>query len=376
MAGKPAILSIEIVSDAKRAASGLNDTADGLGRVEDAAKGAARAVSSSGDAAKTARRSLDDVASSTDNLDSKAASATGALGALSSGFELVGLEKYATGLQSAAMATDFFSGVGEASTLVLTTIKESTLAARAAALKHTVATKASAVATKAQAVAQRILNVAMRANPIGLVITAVLALAALFIVLYKRSATFRRIVDTAMAAIRRAFDAVGDVARRVWDAVVRGVQRVGDWLGRAKTWVADRLGKAFTAAKDTARNALDAFLAPIQWVIDKIKDLIGWIRSIDFPSPPGWLTSIGGALGFGGGGGGSAGLMSSGTSIQSRSLVGASSLSGFGLHSGGGAAMAGAGGLTVVLQGVYDEDQAARRIEQLLGRRARRVRGS
>lgn len=370
MSGKPAILAIKIVSDADKAQAGIRDVDRAFDGLEDSAKAAARAVDAQSDAARAAKRSLADVAESTDTLDSKAASATGALGALSSGFELVGLEKYATGLQSAAMATDFFSGVGEASTLVLETIKDSALASRLANLKQAASSRVAAVATRAQAVAQRVLNVAMRANPIGLIITAIVALVAIVVIAYKRSETFRRIVDRALAGARNAWDALKRTAGVVKDAIVGGFQRIGDMAGRVKSWVVDRLGGAFRRARDIAKGALALYLKPIQFVIDKIQDLVGWISNIRWPSPPGWLSKIGGVLGLsGGGGGGGAGLMSTRT-------LGATSLSTSALQSSGSGAFASPGGVTIVLQGVYDEDQAARRIEQLLGRRARRVRGS
>ena len=41
------------------------------------------------------------------------------------------------------------------------------------------------------------LNIAMRLNPIGLVVTALIALGTALVVAYKRSATFRKIVDGA-----------------------------------------------------------------------------------------------------------------------------------------------------------------------------------
>ncbi|MFE9497263.1 phage tail tape measure protein [Streptomyces collinus] len=59
-------------------------------------------------------------------------------------------------------------------------------------------------ATKAWAFAQRLLNAAMRMNPIGLVITALLALGAIFTVLYKKNETFRNLVNTVWAAIKTA----------------------------------------------------------------------------------------------------------------------------------------------------------------------------
>ena len=88
--------------------------------------------------------------------------------------------------------------------------KES-LVAKANLVRQTAATVAqrgasiaSAAATNVMAVAQRVLNAAMRANPIGLVITAIGLLVTAFIYAYKKSETFRNIVNGALGAVRNA----------------------------------------------------------------------------------------------------------------------------------------------------------------------------
>lgn len=64
---------------------------------------------------------------------------------------------------------------------------------------------AAAAASKAWAAGQWLLNAALTANPIGLVILAIVALVALIVVAYKRSATFRAIVQAAMRGVQVAF---------------------------------------------------------------------------------------------------------------------------------------------------------------------------
>lgn len=65
----------------------------------------------------------------------------------------------------------------------------------ASRIVHTVATVAGTAATKVAAGAQRVLNAVMRANPIGLVITAVLLLVGGLVLLYNKSETVRGIID-------------------------------------------------------------------------------------------------------------------------------------------------------------------------------------
>jgi hypothetical protein len=117
-----------------------------------------------------------------------------------------------------------------------------TVRATASTVAHGVATKASAVATGVLTVAQRGLNLAMRANPIGLVITALFAIGAAFVLAYKKSETFRKIVTGAVNGVkavvrgvadfisgawRRAFGAV----RSAWNSTVGGKGfSVPDWV--------------------------------------------------------------------------------------------------------------------------------------------------
>lgn len=56
--------------------------------------------------------------------------------------------------------------------------------------------------TKAYAAVQWVLNAALSANPIGLVVIALVALGAGLVVAYKKSETFRRVVDNAFAGVR------------------------------------------------------------------------------------------------------------------------------------------------------------------------------
>ena len=67
----------------------------------------------------------------------------------------------------------------------------------------TVATKAWSVAVKAAAIAQKALNMALRMNPIGLVVTAIALLVAGFILAYKKSETFRNIVDKLWSVLKK-----------------------------------------------------------------------------------------------------------------------------------------------------------------------------
>lgn len=88
-----------------------------------------------------------------------------------------------------------------------------------------VATLAVAAATKAAAAAQWLLNAAMSANPVGLVVAAIVLLIGAIVLLWKKNETFRKIV-------------IG-----VWNAIKNAAVKVWNWLvGAFKKWGAYILG--------------------------------------------------------------------------------------------------------------------------------------
>ncbi|MFD8618261.1 phage tail tape measure protein [Streptomyces sp. NPDC059513] len=64
--------------------------------------------------------------------------------------------------------------------------------------------KVIAAATRAWAVAQRLLNAAMSMNPIGLIITGLILLGGALVLAYKKSETFRNIVNAVWASVKSA----------------------------------------------------------------------------------------------------------------------------------------------------------------------------
>lgn len=108
-------------------------------------------------------------------------------------------------LMAGQLAFDAISGVADLATLAMNANKVATIAT-------SVAQKAAAVASKAWAAAQWLLNAALTANPIGLVIVAIVALTAAVIIAYKRSSTFRSVVQAAFRGVQAA-------GRVLWSAL-------------------------------------------------------------------------------------------------------------------------------------------------------------
>lgn len=84
----------------------------------------------------------------------------------------------------------------------------------------TVATWGQAAATKAATAAQWLLNAAMNANPIGLIIAAIVALIAIFVVLWQKCEWFRNFWIGMWNGIKTAFSAVVGWIKENWQAML------------------------------------------------------------------------------------------------------------------------------------------------------------
>lgn len=131
---------------------------------------------------------------------------------------------------------------------------------------------AGAVATNTMALAQRGLNLAMRMNPIGLVITALILLGTGLVIAYKKSATFRAIVQGAFAGVKTAMGWVVTAGEKVWEFF----KFIGPKIGGALKGVAAVITAPFRAAFGAVRAA---------W-----NNTIGG-KGFDIPS---WVPEIGG----------------------------------------------------------------------------------
>jgi hypothetical protein len=134
-----------------------------------------------------------------------------------------------------AMATGMLSSIAN------------TVRATATTVAHGIATRATAVATGVMTVAQKALNVAMRANPIGLIITALIAIGGALVMAYKKSETFRNIVQG-------AFRVVLTVGRALWSGLQTGARALGTALAAVGRGITAPFRAAFRAVR-TAWNS-------------------------------------------------------------------------------------------------------------------------
>lgn len=126
--------------------------------------------------------------------------------------------------------------------------------------------------TKAQALAQGGLNAVMAANPIFLVVAAVAALTAGFVIAYKKSETFRNIVDGAF----------------------KGVRAAASWTADTFAAFGRKIGDTTTAAARTIGKIADIITTPYQLAFNGIATL--WNNTVGRLSfkIPGWVPGIGG----------------------------------------------------------------------------------
>jgi phage-related protein len=176
--------------------------------------------------------------------------------------------------------------------------------------------KSLSVVTKLQSLAQGALNLIMSANPIFLVVAAVVALIAIFVVAYKNVEWFRDLVDGAFrlikGAVEGAFNWVRDnwplvlailtgpiglavlAVTKHWDTIKEGFTKVKEWIGQK---IGDVLGfftglpgKITAAASGMFDGISGAFKAMVNALAGIWNNTAGKLRF----AVPSWVPGIGG----------------------------------------------------------------------------------
>ena len=154
---------------------------------------------------------------------------------------------------------------------------------RAAVIAYNVATKLAAAVSKAWTVAQIALNFVLDANPVGVVVVAVVALAAAIVLAYRHSATFRAVVQSAFSAAKANIVLLlGPIG-----LVIRAFQL---------------LYQNSSTVRSVVTGTMNAIRAAIEAVIGAVERLIDAISHIHVPSihlPGGIPNPFGAAAGVG-----------------------------------------------------------------------------
>ena len=167
-------------------------------------------------------------------------------------------EKMAQLKETIGIATAVVAAAGTA----FLTYKGYVAAATAIEVIHTAATTAMTAAHKAAeagatglAVAQAGLNAVLKANPIGLVVAALAALAAGLVTAYKTSETFRNAVNSAFASVKKiAQNAIGTVVDWINDLVAK-IEGAAAALANLKNGI----GAAADAYNSAYNNAINNY---------------------------------------------------------------------------------------------------------------------
>ena len=146
--------------------------------------------------------------------------------------------------------------------------------------------KAVVIATRVWTVAQAALNLVLDANPIGIAVIAAAALAAAFVVLWKRSSTFRDIVRSSLSAVQSAFQTAISFISAHWKTMLAIL--TGGW-SVAVLFVVNHWSTIKAAANHVVgfivnrwgniKSAISTFAGWVnRYVIGPIKSIIAWAR--------------------------------------------------------------------------------------------------
>lgn len=139
---------------------------------------------------------------------------------------------------------------------------------------------AANVALKAYAVATEVVGVVSKAtwlaNPVFLVVAAVVALAVGIVVLYKKSKTFRDLVNKLWSTAKSVFGKIGDLARKAGDAIGDAWRHARDLAKTAAGVIRDVWRVLFAAI----RGYLQAWRAYFALVFSVVKGIVKTVVAV------------------------------------------------------------------------------------------------
>ncbi|HET6874653.1 MAG TPA: hypothetical protein VFH70_07735 [Acidimicrobiales bacterium] len=294
-------IKIAILADEK-------DFTTGMGRAESSMKDAEAT------AERTGRSIEDHLSGSAEGADTLASKGSQAAGALAGIGEVVGTKFPAVGaaMTGAGAAMQFAADSGDLLNVAIEGGQKLWASAVGGLGKLAGALKLQKIATVASTVAQRALNLAVSMNPIGLIILAIIALVAIFVIAYKKSDTFRAIVNKVGAAVKTA-------ARWVMAHFIPALKAIISWIGNhvvpvIKTliryfgpgmlinairqviaWFKNHLIPAVSSVVSAVRSKVAAINARFGAIVDKVRSVVSGVRD-KFGSLIGWIGGLPGRI--------------------------------------------------------------------------------
>jgi phage-related minor tail protein len=138
------------------------------------------------------------------------------------------------------------------------------------------------VVTKAQTIAQTALNAVMAANPIGIVIAAIAALVAAFVVLWNTNEDFRKKVIELWTALKenisKLIDGIKETVTNVWNNIketVSGiVTAIKDTITKIWNNIKETVSGTVSAIKDTVTSTWEAVKTKVTDTVNGIKEKV------------------------------------------------------------------------------------------------------
>lgn len=151
------------------------------------------------------------------------------------------------------------------------------------------------IKTKLMAAAQAALNFVMSLNPISLIVMAIAALVAAFVVAYNKSETFRNFVNGLWATLKEKLGPViQQVGSWITGTLVPAFQAAGSWISSNLVPAFQKIGSFITGTVIPALSQLGS------WLADKIggaiKAVAGWITGDLVPTLQSWGSYITGTI--------------------------------------------------------------------------------
>jgi len=219
---------------------------------------------------------------------------------------IIGLKFAITALNTILVVTKFVAAGAKLAYLTLAAATGSATAAQtlaeltykrstAALIAYKIAMVAQRAVTIAATVAQYALNLALTLNPIGLVIAAVAALIAIFVLAYNKSDAFRKVVDFLFEGLKKVGNFIKNFIIGYFEFLLKVIDKVKDAIVNMGTAIKNSpVGKAISGLFDGFKAAGGPVRQGRQYVVGEQGPELFTANSSGMISPSG---------SFGGGGG-------------------------------------------------------------------------
>lgn len=179
----------------------------------------------------------------------------------------------AAGILAVNVALKVYQATATAVAAVQKVLEGAALGTRIQLAALAVQQKVTGAVTKVAAAAQWLLNAAMSANPIGLVIAAVVALVAGIVLLWKKNKGFRDFVTAAWRAIAAA-------AKAAWNAIKAAVGAVLTWMTSKVRAVRAVVVAVWSAIRTSSANAWNGIKSVVNTVATWIGTKLRAVKAI------------------------------------------------------------------------------------------------